>query len=111
MEEFVVGDVVAAYFPFSDLKGHKLRPALVLAEAEFNNVILCQITSKPYSSKIAIKLSKDEFEQGGLPVISYIRPDKLFTADSSIIQKISGRLKTKKKHAVLTAVRKIFTEK
>lgn len=110
MERFIVGDIVLVLFPFSDLKGQKLRPALVLAQAEFDNVILCQITSKSYSSKTAIKLTAAEFAEGGLPITSYIRPDKLFTAEISIIQKVAGKLNKKKKRIVLTAMRKMFAD-
>lgn len=111
MERLKVGDVVLALFPFSDLKGQKLRPALVLARAEFHNVILCQITSKSYSSKIAIRLTKREFVKGGLPVTSYIRPDKLFTAQVSIIQKVSGKLNREKKKTILATMQKMFSDK
>ena len=110
MARFTVGDIVLVLFPFSDLKGQKLRPALVVAQAEFSNVILCQITSKPYSSKTAIKLTSDEFREGRLPIASYVRPDKLFTAESSIIQKISGKLNQKKKQIILAVMRKMFSE-
>ncbi|MEK7165790.1 MAG: type II toxin-antitoxin system PemK/MazF family toxin [Patescibacteria group bacterium] len=110
MERFEIGDVVLVLFPFSDLKGQKLRPALVLARAEFHNVILCQITSKSYSSKISIRLTKSEFVKGSLPVTSYIRPDKLFTAQVSIIQKVLGKLNRRKKRKVLVAMQKMFTE-
>ncbi|MBU3978868.1 type II toxin-antitoxin system PemK/MazF family toxin [Patescibacteria group bacterium] len=108
MEKFEVGDIVLVLFPFSNLKGQKLRPALILAKAEFNNLILCQITSKPYTSRLAIKLTKADFVHGGLPIISYIRPDKLFTADKSIIYKTAGTLTIKKKRFVLSITRKIF---
>lgn len=102
MERFEVGNVVLVLFPFSDLKGQKLRPALILAKAEFDNVILCQITSKPYSSKIAIKLTKKDFARGGLPIISFVRPDKLFTAEPSIIQKNSRKINKGEKTFYLT---------
>src|SRR5579864_6756143 len=100
MEKFKVGDVVLVSFPFSNLKGKKIRPALVLAGAEFDNLILCQITSSPYASKSAIKLESTDFEEGKLPVVSYIRPDKLFTADTSIIEKTTGKLTEKSIDAV-----------
>ena len=45
MARFVRGDVVVIPFPFSDLSQAKRRPALVLAELEGNDRILCQITS------------------------------------------------------------------
>ena len=108
MEKFEVGDVVLVFFPFSNLKGQKLRPALVLAKSEFNNLILCQITSKPYSSKNAIKLVAKDFENGSLPIISYARPDKIFTSEPSIIEKVSGKLTSNKRKVILDSVRKIF---
>lgn len=103
------GNVVLVAFPFSDLKGHKVRPALVLATVEFDNLILCQITSKPYSSKTAIRLESSDFSQGKLPVTSFIRPDKIFTADTSIIKSKAGELTVKKKNMVLQRVRKLLT--
>jgi len=42
MERFVRGDVVVVPFPFSDLTQAKRRPALVIAELEGNDLILCQ---------------------------------------------------------------------
>ncbi len=105
-----VGSVVLVSFPFSNLKGRKVRPALVLARVDFNNLILCQITSKPYSSKSAIVIEKDEFAIGELPVRSYARPDKIFTADPAIVKGIAGELSSKKRKAILKAVRQLFTD-
>jgi mRNA interferase MazF len=48
MGELSVADIVFVSFPFSDLSHAKLRPALVLANAQRNDWILCQITSKSY---------------------------------------------------------------
>lgn len=103
-----IGTVVLVNFPFSNLKGQKVRPALVLAKAEFDNLILCQITSKPYSSKIAIRIDLADFSKGSLPVTSFARPDKLFTADDSIIKDIAGQLTSKKRDLVLQSVRELF---
>lgn len=108
MEKFTVGSVVLVAFPFSNLKGKKIRPALVLAHVEFNNLILCQITSKPYSSKTAIRIESTDFSKGGLPVVSYVRPDKLFTADTSIIESTAGNLTTKVNKIILQRVQALF---
>lgn len=108
MGKLAVGTVVLVLFPFSNLKGQKVRPALVLANVEFGNLILCQITSKPYTSKIAISLKSTDFKKGGLPVVSYVRPDKLFTADTTIIKSTVGQLTPKSKDAVLQSVRALF---
>lgn len=87
MGKFAVGEVVLVLFPFSNLRGQKIKQALVLAKAELGDLILCQITSKPYSSKRAIRIKSEDFKKGSLPVVSYVRPNKLFTANSSIIKK------------------------
>ncbi len=56
MARFVKGDVVVVPFPFSDLTQTKRRPALVLAQLEGNDRILCQITSKHIRDPYAIEL-------------------------------------------------------
>lgn len=104
-----VGSVVLVTFPFSNLKGHKIRPALVLANVEFGNLVLCQITSKSYTSKIAICVKSEDFVKGGLPVTSFVRPDKLFTADTTIINSSIGRLTPKMKKKILKSICRIFS--
>jgi len=108
MGKFTVGTVVLVLFPFSNLKGQKVRPAMVLARVEFDNLILCQITSKPYSSKSAIRLESSDFSEGRLPVVSFVRPDKLFTADTTIIKNIAGQVTMKKRQEIAKIVRDIF---
>ena len=103
-----VGSVVLVTFPFSNLKGQKIRPALVLANVEFGNLILCQITSKPYTSKTAICIKSENFTQGNLPVTSFVRPDKLFTADATIIKAVVGQLTPTIKNKILQRVRGLF---
>lgn len=103
-----VGAVVVIRFPFSNLQGSKLRPALVIAQAEFDNLVLCQITSKSYSSKAALPLVKTNFSEGGLPQESYIRPNKIFTADTSIIKSTIGHLDLATISLVLERVRALF---
>lgn len=109
MGKFTVGEVVLVSFPFSDLHGNKRRPSVVLAHAEFDDLILCQITSKPYTSKLPIQIGLKDFVTGGLPVISYARPDKLFTADASIIERSVGQLNKTAIKSILNAVRSLFT--
>jgi mRNA interferase MazF len=55
-----------------------LRPAVVLADADRGDWILCQITSNSYSDPRALFLGSDDF--ASVRVRSYARPGKLFTA-------------------------------
>jgi mRNA interferase MazF len=58
--------VVVMPFPFSDLSGTKLRPAVILADAGLGDWLLCQITSNPYSDPDAVRLTSMELQKGTL---------------------------------------------
>jgi mRNA interferase MazF len=79
------GDVVVVPFPFSDLKQSKRRPALVLASLDGDDLILCQITSQQSRDRHAVPLQDADFASGNLRQSSYIRPNRLFTADQALI--------------------------
>jgi mRNA interferase MazF len=98
---FVKGDVVVVPFPFSDLTQAKRRPALVLAEVEGDDLILCQITSQSLRDQYAVQLDNPDFEAGSLRQKSNIRPNRLFTADTHIILYRAGHLKMVKVRAVI----------
>lgn len=90
MARFIKGDVVIVPFPFSDLSRSKRRPAFVINNLPSNDILLCQITSKDGKDKFSIPLNGSDFVSGGLPIISNIRPNKLFTADKGIIIRKAG---------------------
>ncbi|MDO8650196.1 MAG: type II toxin-antitoxin system PemK/MazF family toxin [Candidatus Berkelbacteria bacterium] len=108
MGEFTVGSVVLAPFPYADFSHFKTRPTLVIGLSEFDNLIVCQITSSTASSKRAIRLLKEDFVEGSLPVTSYIRPDKIFTIETKILLRRLGCLKPIVLDRVLRRVRELF---
>jgi mRNA interferase MazF len=95
-----VGDVVIIPFPYSDLSQSKRRPALVLAQADRGDFLLCQITSKQYGDLHALSLKETDFLCGGLNRVSFIRGTKLFTANETLILGVAGHLT----HAKLSEV-------
>ncbi len=109
MGKFVKGDIVVVLFPFSDLSNAKKRPALVLAGLSGEDVILCQITSQAISDTYAIPLETADFSQGQLSQKSNIRPNRLFTADSRIIQYRAGVAKPEKIQQVIAKIIEILT--
>jgi len=104
MEGLSVGDVVFVRFPLSDLSGQKMRPALLLAEAGRGDLVLCQITSQQYADARAIKLGADDFSQGRLIKVSYIRPAKLFTANARIVERTVGTVKPEVTQRVVSEI-------
>jgi mRNA interferase MazF len=104
----VKGDVVVVPFPFSDLTEAKRRPALVLAELDGDDRILCQITSQRFADRHAVALNESDFEEGTLRKISNIRPNKIFTADYKIrIYKV-GHIRSDKIDEVLKQITDIL---
>ena len=99
-----VGAVVLVRFPFSDLTDSKLRPAAVLANVGHGDFILCQITSNHYADATAIELLDEHFRRGGLRRESYIRPGKLFTANSSLVVREVGELKVDIRRTIVQAI-------
>jgi mRNA interferase MazF len=93
MAKFVKGDVVVVPFPFSNLSRAKRRPALVVVDLEGDDIILCQITSQLNKDNYSIIVNENDFKEGNLKQISNIRPNRIFTADTSIILYKVGALK------------------
>lgn len=108
MGRFIKGDVVVVPFPFSDLTHSKRRPALVLAELDGDDVILCQITSQYVRDKYAVSIENKDFENGELKVKSNIRPNRLFTADKNIILYRIGHLRREKIREVINKIKDIL---
>lgn len=96
MEKFVKGDVVVTPFPFSDLTSSVKRPALVVANLQGDDFILCQITSKQREDPYQISLNDKDFSKGKLNVACFIKPSIIFTIRNSIILYKAGTINKKK---------------
>lgn len=108
MARFVRGNVVVVPFPFSDLRHAKRRPALVLAELEGEDCILCQITSQAIRDRYAIGIDDHDFETGSLRRKSNVRPNRVFTVDARIILYQAGHLKRAKLNEAVDKLVKIL---
>src|ERR1051325_11052063 len=92
------GTIVLTPFPFTDLSGNKLRPALVVTPTNRfgNDVVLAFISSNRArtlnATDLQIENTHPEFAKTGLKVSSVIRLEKLVTIDRSIIRGALGKL-------------------
>ena len=96
MEIFVKGDVVVLDFPFSNLLQVKRRPALIIKVPKGDDMIVSQITGKSQESSVEISINKKDFKEGGLKIDSFLRLDKIFSIEKSIIKYKAGSLKPEK---------------
>jgi mRNA interferase MazF len=87
------GDIVLVIFPFTDLIGSKLRPAVILTETILD-VTVCFITSQigwQESTDVLLSPSPDN----GIRKQSLIRTSKIATIDKSLVKGLLGILNNK----------------
>jgi mRNA interferase MazF len=96
MEKIMKGDIVVLPFPFTDLSTSKKRPALVIADLVGDDLLVCQITGQIIKDPYVVELSDRDIVGGKLKGESYIRTNKIFTADESIIYYKIGKINAKK---------------
>lgn len=81
-------EIVLMPFPYTDLTGKKSRPALIISNDKLNTTgdrLCVLITSK--QSTDALRIHKKHQEKGTLPLTSFVKPYRIFTIDTKIIQK------------------------
>lgn len=84
------GDIVLLSFPFTNLKGEKVRPALVLVVSELD-VIVAFITSQfKWQNQFDFSIEPDELN--GLKITSLLRLSKITTLDKDLILGKLGEL-------------------
>ena len=104
----MVGDVVLAPFPFTDLSQVKIRPAVVLANVGMQDWVLCEITSSQQVRDLYIAIGPADMEGGRLRLRSWARPDRLTTLNDTVFERRLGRLSPAKHAEVTAAVRSLF---
>lgn len=104
------GDVVVAPFPYSDFSQVKIRPTLVLAVLQGNDLILCEITSQLVRNQYVIPVNNTDFISGGLSQDSNIRPEKITTTERRLVRYKVGRLKQEKINEVIRKIVDIFEQ-
>ena len=89
------GDIVLIQFPFTDLTGSKIRPALILIDSH-EDVTLCFITTS-FNQQTEYDIPLSPTDLNGLKKDSLIRISKIATIDKALIL---GRLGTLETHGI-----------
>ncbi len=86
------GDIVLISFPFTDLSGTKLRPAVILAETK-TDLLVCFITTN-IDWKENTDLLLFPTPSNGLRKNSLIRTSKMATLNKTLAKGLLGKLST-----------------
>lgn len=84
------GEIILITFPFTDLSGTKLRPAVVLADTPVD-LTLCFITTQTQWQE-SFDLILAPSSQNGLRKPSLLRTNKIATLDRSLAKGLLGNL-------------------
>jgi len=106
------GDVVLVRFPFTDLSGLKLRPALIVGRVSGDDVVLAFVTSQTapnqHRADVLLRAGDSEFVLAGLRVSSRVRLDRLVTLSRGLVIRRLGRIGPQTNTAVSDALRYVF---
>lgn len=91
-------DVVLLPVPFSNQAARKVRPAIVVSNdylnAQSDDVLLIPLTSVLKEEPFSLLITNVSMSEGTILVSSRARPDKIFTADKSLILRKIGMIKS-----------------
>ena len=106
------GDVVLVRFPFTDLSGLKVRPALVVGQVTGDDLILAFVSSRtarpPSPAEHHVDPSDPEFGRTGLRVASLVRLDRLVTLQRALALRRLGAIGPRTQTAIAGALRYVF---
>ena len=107
------GDIILTPFPFTDLSGNKVRPALVLGSQEGSeDISVCFISSAPQNKihkfDILVDIKDRDFNKTGLKLKSVIKVAKIATLDKAVVLGKIGVLDIKNLHKVKVALKTYF---
>ena len=108
------GDIVLVPFPFTDLSGEKVRPALVLSKKENgDDVTVCFISSivskKILPNELLIEEKSAPFKNTGLKVSSNIKVTKIATLEKKVILGKLGALDAGSVNKIKTILKNHFS--
>ena len=84
------GDLVLINFPFTDLSGSKLRPAVVLTQTNLDLTVCFITTQIQWREQTDVLLNPNSMN--GLKAISLVRLSKIATIDKSLSKGLLGKL-------------------
>ncbi len=98
------GDLVLLPFPYADLSTTKKRPVLVLSRPDHHgDFIGLAVTSVPQPEP-HLAVTAEAVSDGELPKPSWIRVDKVFTLEQSLILRRFGRLNSETLRRAVSAL-------
>ena len=84
------GDIILIPFPFTDLSGSKLRPAVVLFDSGFDLIVAFITSQIKWKEPTDIEITPST--ENGIKKQSLVKTSKISTIDKSLVKGILGEL-------------------
>ena len=105
-------EIVLLPYPFSDLEGTKVRPALVVSNNFFNkksdDCIMVPLTTVIKDEPYSILINQEDLSSGKLLKPSRIRVDKIFTVEKNLIVMKIGAINDRTFEKIKDEISKLF---
>ena len=103
------GDIVLVPFPFTDLSGQKVRPALALYAGKGEDCIVAFISSKPRIKQRSHDVAVLPSRKNGLKYDSFVKLEKIATLQRKTVIGKLGTLEGKLLETVNAKLRDLFS--
>jgi mRNA interferase MazF len=102
------GTLILVPFPFTDLSGNKVRPALIISQGKIGgDVVVVFVTSQSkFKERHLVSIAPDELN--GLKVKSTVVCSKIATLDSKIVLGELGKLSSEVQKKVDAEIKKML---
>jgi mRNA interferase MazF len=106
-------EIVLLPYPFTDMEGKKVRPALIVSNDSYNkqseDCIMVPLTSVMKDEPYSITVEQKDLNSGKLLKTSRIKADKLFSIEKSIVIMKIGSIDDMTFAKVKTEINKIIS--
>ena len=85
-------EIVGIPFPYTDMSTQKRRPVLVLTAPDQRGDFIGLAVTSVLTEENTFRIESDSLEKGRLPKTSWVRYDKTFTLNASLIKTHYGSL-------------------
>jgi len=105
-------DIVLLPYPFTDLEGTKVRPAIVISNDSFNkksdDCIMMPLTTVIKDEPCSILITQNDLSSGKLLKPSRIRVDKIFTVEKRLAIMEIGSINNTTFEKIKSELAKVF---
>ena len=105
-------EIVLLPYPFTDLEGKKVRPAIVVSNDPFNNksadCVMIPLTTVMRDEPYSILINQKDLSSGKLLKSSRVRADKIFTVEKRLVIMKIGTLNNTIFEKIKNEITRIF---